>query len=368
MSSADVETAGDMQDRQPMTAHEPVRAVGQAPADLAVEVLALCLLHRDVPRERVQQRQVRVGVVGDLPDVAPHLHVAEVAALDDPRRVVGHLVGRRRWAGLVVALADGVVDVLDLGEERVEARRKAVMGGPEREVTAGTQEAMRLRIADRGIDPVPGRRGVDEVEAARLPLPLLERAAVHLDVETRERSPRMRGERLAELDADDPEAALGERPRRLAGGAADLEQPVARLEAGERDEVVEELGRVRRARRVVLLGHGVEDAAERVAAQERSASGSSRSRSAAARARGRRTRTYSARTYEPITSAAASTCATIPSTVGNSASHIPSQPGKATPSVCVGSQPASCSSWTLSPTITSSTKPSSTPVATSIRR
>ena len=48
----------------------------------------------------------------------------------------------------------------------------------------------------------------------------------------------------AELDADDREAALEQRPRRLAGRAADLEQPRARLEPGERDEVVEELRRI----------------------------------------------------------------------------------------------------------------------------
>jgi hypothetical protein len=70
-----------------------------------------------------------------------------------------------------MALADRVIDLLDLGEEAIEAGGERVPGAPERQVAAGPQEPVRLAVADRRIDPVPGRRGVDELERVRLALP-----------------------------------------------------------------------------------------------------------------------------------------------------------------------------------------------------
>ena len=65
---------------------------------------------------------------------------------------------------------------------------------------------------------------------------------------------------------------------------------------------------------------------------------------------------------------AAPTCATIVWTLGKTANQSPIQPGIAMFTGVVAIQPACWSSWTLSPTITSSTTPSITPVATSILR
>jgi hypothetical protein len=87
---------------------------------------------------------------------------------------------------------------------------------------------------------------------------------VHLD-RPAQVSPRLSREFRPELDADDCEAAGEQRPRRLSRPAADLEQRVARLEAGERDEIVEELVGIVRARRVVPFSRRVEGSAERLA-------------------------------------------------------------------------------------------------------
>ena len=76
---------------------------------------------------------------------------------------------------------------------------------------------------------------------------------------------RARSASVRQLDADDREAALEQRPRRLAGRAADLEQPRAGLEPGERDQVVEQLRRILGPRRVVELGGGLERLPQRLA-------------------------------------------------------------------------------------------------------
>src|SRR5437868_2481691 len=76
-----------------------------------------------------------------------------------------------------------------------------------------------------------------------------------------------------------------------------------------------------------------------------------------------------ARTYEPTTMKAASACAARVSTVGNTANQSPIHDGIARCRKAmgvVGSQLASCISCACSPTMTSSTRPSMTPVNTSI--
>jgi hypothetical protein len=65
--------------------------------------------------------------------------------------LVGHLLGRRRWPFPLAALADRVVDLLDLREERIEALRVSVAGAPEREVAAGPQQSG--RDDESGTDP-----------------------------------------------------------------------------------------------------------------------------------------------------------------------------------------------------------------------
>ncbi len=133
--------------------------------------------------------------------------------------------------------------------------------GPEREVPARPKESVSLAVANGGIDPVPGGGRVDEIERFRLAFPRLEGRDVDLGGQAREVLARAGRELRSQLDADNAKAAREQRPRRLAGRAADLEQARARLELRERDQVVEELLRIIRPRGVVLFGRRVEGSA-----------------------------------------------------------------------------------------------------------
>lgn len=72
------------------------------------------------------------------------------------------------------------------------------------------------------------------------------------------------GEGVAELDRGDPEARPGQRQRRLARAAADFEQVGAWFDAGDREQVGVEVGRVVGAGVLVGGGGVVEGAAQRV--------------------------------------------------------------------------------------------------------
>lgn len=63
-----------------------------------------------------------VGGAGDLPDVASDMGVFKQAAAYDLVGVVGDLLGLERRPFALVALADRVVDPLDLGEESTNDR------------------------------------------------------------------------------------------------------------------------------------------------------------------------------------------------------------------------------------------------------
>lgn len=77
-------------------------------------------------------------------------------------------------------------------------------------MTARTQQPVSLPIADRRIDPVPGGRGIDEVERRRLALPRLEGRDVDLDRTARKVAARPLRELRAHLYADDAKATLAE--------------------------------------------------------------------------------------------------------------------------------------------------------------
>jgi hypothetical protein len=74
---------------------------------------------------------------------------------------------------------------------------------PEREVPAGPEELVRLAVLDRGVEPVPRGRGVDEIEGMGLARPGLERRDVNLERQPGEVAPRLRGQVRAQLDAGD---------------------------------------------------------------------------------------------------------------------------------------------------------------------
>src|SRR6266540_4205210 len=98
------------------------------------------------------------------------MDVFEEAARFDLGRVVRGLIRCGWWPFPLVALPDGVVDLLDVGEEGIEVGREGVQGAPERQVSAWAQQSVRLAIANRRIDPMPRGRRVDDVEGLRLVL------------------------------------------------------------------------------------------------------------------------------------------------------------------------------------------------------
>src|SRR6266576_6599606 len=104
-------------------------------------------------------------------------------------------------------------------------------------MAAGPEQVMGLAVSDLRVEPVPRISGEDEVESPGLTLPLLERRRVDLESAARQIAACVRGELLAQLDADDGETAVEQRTRRLARFAADLEQPIAGLQPRETDEI-----------------------------------------------------------------------------------------------------------------------------------
>jgi hypothetical protein len=154
---------------------------------------------------------------------------------------------------------------MDLGEERIEALGKRMECAPERQVTIAPQQPVCLAIPDRRVDPVPRRRGVNEIERSRFALPRLERLDVDLDGQARQVSAPTLGEGGSQFHTDDREASLQRRASRLAGRAADLQQTITRLESAQLDQVVEELVGVLGTSSVVKICRRIEGATERLA-------------------------------------------------------------------------------------------------------
>src|SRR5437588_6202946 len=103
---------------------------------------------------------------------------------------------------------------------------------------------------------MPRLRREEQTEAPGIRAPALELAP--LDRDARVAGTVTNGDLRhlgARLERHDLESALGEQRRRLAGTRADLERPIARLGAREREHVLDELGRIARADAVVELGH-----------------------------------------------------------------------------------------------------------------
>src|SRR5262245_33940367 len=122
-------------------------------------------------------------------------------------------------------------------------------------MAARSQQLPSLAITHGWVDPVPGCGGEYQVIARPgRRLPGLERALHDLNaVKASHVPPRLLGKLRAEFYAGDRESASGKCDRRLAGAAADLEQPRSRPQSGELDELVNELGRIARAGQIVML-------------------------------------------------------------------------------------------------------------------
>ena len=179
------------------------------------------------------------AVVDALPVV-----VADGDDLEEPARLdLGPVIGK--FAGTLLPragrqpLPDLVVDVLDLTEERVTALGKHVSRRPDGQVTAGPQRLPGSRVTQAGVDPVPrGSRVHQSVWLTRLPF--LELALHHLHRPSGQVLAGGRGQFGAELDAGDPETPPRQRAGRLPRRAPHLEQAVARREAGQGDEIIEQ--------------------------------------------------------------------------------------------------------------------------------
>jgi len=76
-----------------VTTQSTVRPLCEAPPDLRVEALSLPWLHGDVARERVEQTQVLLGAVTDLPVEVANNHVLEQAASLDLGAIVRDATG-----------------------------------------------------------------------------------------------------------------------------------------------------------------------------------------------------------------------------------------------------------------------------------
>jgi hypothetical protein len=217
-----------------------------------------------VPGERAEQLDVLLGRVVALPAVlADRDHLEQPARLD-----LGPVVGefsRARPRHLDrQPLADLVVDVLDLTEERITPVGEHVPLRPDGQVSAGTQRVPGQVVPDRGVDPVPGGGREDQAHRLRGP-PFLEPPLDDLHREPGQVPAGDGGQLRAELDARNAEAPPGQRESRLARGTAHLEQMVAGRDRGQGDQVIEEAFRVVGAGPVVALGDLIEGLPEPLA-------------------------------------------------------------------------------------------------------
>src|SRR5258708_5657389 len=235
---------GHLQDRPPVPAQPPVGTLCKPAPDLAVQAVTFRRGHGDVTGERVEQPDVLLGAVADFPVEVAYGHILEQAAAHDLTGIVGQLA--RPGPVRRDPLADLVVDVLDVTEERITAIGEHVRGAPHREVPAGAQHLPGPLIPHRRVDPVPGGRGEHEVEAAfGCWRPALEGALDDLHAgKPGEVLPSHRGQPGSDLDAGDPKAAPGQRDRGLARGAPDFQQPVTGPEVRQAHQLVVQLFRV----------------------------------------------------------------------------------------------------------------------------
>ena len=142
--------------------------------------------------------------------------------------------------------------------------RERVHGAPEREVSAGAQQPMRFAIADLRIDPGPCGRRVHKVKPTGPRVPVLERGTVNLGRESIEVVSCERCQVLAELDAHDPKPPLQQRQGRHARPAPDLQEPIARRQLGDLDQIVKQLTWIPRPRLLIERGSGIERLAQRL--------------------------------------------------------------------------------------------------------
>lgn len=202
-----------------------------------------------------------------------------MAGLDEPRPELRDVVRPRERA-----LADrvGLARGRPLGGElRRELRvgidelvlGRAVLGAAhpdgldQRERSPRPKHRSSLRPADGGIDPVERRRGEHRVEGRVRERELFEATNVELDeVGPVNAPPGDVDHARTRIDRSHPQAALAEVLGELPGAAADLDDASARLQPGDLEGGVDDLGWVAGTVRVIRLGEVVEHATDAVVA------------------------------------------------------------------------------------------------------
>jgi hypothetical protein len=130
-------------------------------------------------------------------------------------------------------------------------------GAPDSQVASRLQRTSRCEVAHLGVDPVPGGCGNHRGVRAGLTVPILEASLDDLHRVAGQVSSCPCGQRRPGLERGDPQAAPGQRQRSLPWARTDLDDPITGLQAGDRDEPVEQPLRVLRAGLLVRLGSGV---------------------------------------------------------------------------------------------------------------
>ncbi len=226
-----------MQHRPPVPPYRPVPPLAQDTADLTEQPVPLPVRHGQVPGERAEQPDVLLGAVDLLPVVLADAGHLEQSAGLDPGPVVFEFARPRPLRPRRQPLADLLVHVLYFAEERITVLGEHMLLGPDGQVTARPQGLPGPPVADRRVDPVPGRGRVDQADPL-IADPVLEPAHEHLDRPAGQVGAGHHGQFGPQLHAGDAEATPGQRAGGLARGAAHLEQPVAGPQAGQADQVV----------------------------------------------------------------------------------------------------------------------------------
>jgi hypothetical protein len=187
--------------------------------------------------ERAEQFDVLLRVVDPVPAV-----LADPGYLEQPAGLYFLPVVRklaRSGPGRAVrqSLADLLVDLLDLIEERITPIGEHVLLGPQGQVPAGPQCLPGPLVPHTRVDPVP-RRGREHQADRLVGPPVLESSLDHLDIEPGQVPAGHRGQLGAEFHAGDAESSPGQRQRSLARGAPHLEQPIPGPQSGQRHQVV----------------------------------------------------------------------------------------------------------------------------------
>src|SRR5215467_14345471 len=114
--------AGDMKDRKVMPGDAAVRTLSNQAAHLGEQVIALRRFHKMMVGGSAHHRHILIRGKLFCPDAPRDAHIVEIAAAFDFLAGIGHSIWQRRRPA-DTAMTNGVIALLNLGEERIEAKR-----------------------------------------------------------------------------------------------------------------------------------------------------------------------------------------------------------------------------------------------------